>query len=54
MKRKDYMKPTMQVVKLRQTGMLMQSTRGIRDSYSNGNADVDQSEKDDQGVWEWK
>ena len=49
------MKPMMQVVKLRQTGMLMQqSVRGLRDSYSNGNADVEDSEKDEQGVWEWK
>ena len=42
MKTKDYMKPTMQVVKVQQTGMLMESTEvttASRSSYGTASED---------------
>ena len=51
MKRKDYTKPTMKVVELRHTGMLMTSGKGVnasRSSYSYGRT----TDTGDEDVWE--
>lgn len=56
MKRKEYSKPTMQVVTLSPTGMLMVSTTSqsaSRNSYGTANYGVDNSEKNTEDEWEW-
>ena len=56
MKRKDYNQPTIKVVKLRATGMLMVSTTSqsaSRNNYGTANNGVADSEKNEQGEWEW-
>lgn len=58
MKRKDYREPTMTIVELQHMTMLLQTsdtngTSGKRNSYSNGNSDVDEDELDEDGSWEW-
>lgn len=56
MNRKYYSRPTMQVVKLRPSGMLMTSTEShgaSRTSYGSANYGVDKSEKNAYGEWEW-
>ena len=55
MKRKDYEKPAMQVVKIQHTGMLMTSVQGVtskRGNYGKANEDVDESELDGE-EWVW-
>ena len=49
MKRKDYLKPTMRVVKLRHIGMLMVSGKSV----NLRGAGVDESEADDNGTNIW-
>ena len=57
MKKKEYLKPAMRVVKIQHTGMLMTSGDGVtskRRSYGTANDDVDDSELDDEtGEWSW-
>ena len=57
MKRKDYQKPTMKIVKLRHTGMLMTSDglNASRGSYSNANKDLDTNSEsvDESNRWVW-
>ena len=55
MKRKDYQKPTMRVVKLQHRGILMVSgTKAMRSDYGEANSDVNQeSETITNGQWEW-
>ena len=53
MKRKDYRKPTMMVVKVQQLLPLMQSgTKGVREDYGAANKGVNEGEKKN-GIWEW-
>ena len=52
MKHRDYMKPTMRVVKLRNSGMLMTSTLGVgatRGAYTHGRTSGSGT---DEEVWE--
>ena len=56
MKRKDYEKPTTQVVELQQRTMLLAGSGvdATRDDYGDANPDVDLSELDNiTGVWLW-
>ena len=57
MKRKDYRKPTMKIVKLQQKcHILAGSGEGLgatRGGYGAANAGVDASEQNAQGKWEW-
>lgn len=52
MKRQNYLKPTMQVVELRHTGMLMTSGFGAtRDGYDHGNSSDPSSSSTEEEVW---
>ena len=54
MKRKDYEKPAMRVVKIQHTGMLMTSGFGAgRTNYGTANDGLDESELDSDGNWSW-
>ena len=57
MKRKDYEKPAMRVVKIQHTGMLMTSGNRVkckRTNYGTANDGVNRDELDDEtGEWEW-
>ena len=55
MKRKDYEKPAMRVVKIMHTGMLMTSGFGAgRSSYGSANNGVSSEELNNEtGEWEW-
>ena len=55
MKRKDYEKPAMRVVKIQHTGMLMTSGFGAgRRSYGTANDGVSSGELNNEtGEWEW-
>ena len=54
MKRKDYQEPTMRVVKLHHTGMLMTSgLQSERNSYGAANSAVSGGEYDSEGNWVW-
>ena len=50
MKRKDYQKPTMKVVMLKQQGIIC--TSATRQGYGTANSGVEESELED-GVWNW-
>ena len=54
MKRKDYQKPTMRVVELRnRTQLLAGSVEASRSSYGIANDGVDSGELNGDGEWEW-
>ena len=57
MKKKEYQKPAMRVVKIQHTGMLMTSGNGVtskRTNYGKANDGVNRDELDDEtGEWEW-
>ena len=57
MKRKDYQKPTMNVVALKQQSPFLVGSEGVgatRSSYGTANSDVDPSEVNNTtGEWEW-
>ena len=55
MKKKEYLKPAMRVVKIQHTGMLMTSGFGVsRTNYGTANDGVNSKELDEQtGEWEW-
>ena len=55
MNKKDYEKPTMTVVELRNRTQLLASSgvRSMRSSYGNANNGVDSSELNGDGEWEW-
>ena len=55
MKKKEYQKPAMRVVKIQHTGMLMTSGFGAgRTNYGTANDGLDESELDDKtGEWIW-
>ena len=54
MKRKDYQKPTMTVVELRnRTQLLAGSVGAQRSGYGDANNGVDLSELNDDGEWVW-
>ena len=56
MKRKDYEKPAMRVVKIQHTGMLMTSGNGVtsnRPNYGTANDGVNSNELDGDGIWIW-
>lgn len=50
MKRKEYQKPTMKVIKLQQQGIIC--TSATRQGYGTANSGVEESELED-GVWNW-
>ena len=50
MKRKEYQKPTMKVIKLQQQGIIC--TSATRQGYGKANSGVEGSELED-GVWNW-
>ena len=50
MKRKDYQKPTMKVIKLQQQGIIC--TSATRQGYGTANSGVEESELE-EGVWNW-
>ena len=52
MKRKEYRRPAMTVVSVRQQGCLMGMSGG-RQSYGTANSSVNQSELDENGIWNW-
>ena len=56
MKRKDYQRPTMKVVRLQYNGMLMTSgVESLRSGYGKANSDVDEEELEEEtGTWLWK
>ena len=58
MKRKDYLKPTMKVVKLQQQAHLLAvsgQVQATRNSYGTANYGVNQDElNNDDGNWEWE
>jgi len=54
MKRKDYQKPTMTVVELRnRTQLLAGSVGAQRSSYGDANSEVLPAELNGDGEWEW-
>ena len=54
MKRKDYEKPAMRVVKIQHTGMLMTSGFSAgRTNYGTANDGVNSNELDSDGNWSW-
>ena len=54
MKKKEYLKPAMRVVKIQHTGMLMTSGFGAgRGDYGTANDGVDNNELDSDGNWIW-
>jgi len=55
MKKKEYQKPAMRVVKIQHTGMLMTSGFGVsRTNYGVANYGVDSNELNNEtGEWEW-
>ena len=57
MKKKEYLKPAMRVVKIQHTGMLMTSGNGVtsnRTNYGTANDGVDSNELNNEtGEWEW-
>ena len=56
MKRKDYEKPTMQVVKLQQQTHLLAGSgvQSMRSGYGSANSDVEETELDEgTGTWLW-
>ena len=56
MQRKDYNRPTMQVVELRNENLLSESgsMNASRSGYGAANSDVDDREKDASGQWSWE
>ena len=58
MKRKEYLKPTMKVVKLQQQAPLLAGSGQVqanRSSYGMANYGVDSNEQlDSDGNWEWE
>ena len=57
MKRKDYQKPTMQVVKLQHQAHLLQASgvQSMRSGYGNANSDVEETELEEgTGTWLWE
>ena len=54
MKRKDYQKPTMNIVKLQQqTHLMAGSVQSVRSGYGEANSEVPELEiKEDTWVWE--
>ena len=57
MKRKDYLKPTMKVVKLQQQAHLLAGSglvQANRSSYGTANYGVNTDELDGDGSWEWE
>ena len=55
MNKKNYQKPTMNIVKLQQQTHLMAGSgvRSTRDSYGEANSNVSSTELNDNGDWEW-
>ena len=55
MNKKDYLKPTMTVVELRNRTQLLAGSgvRSTRDSYGGANSDVSPTELNGNGDWEW-
>ena len=57
MKKKEYLKPAMRVVKIQHTGMLMTSGDGVtrkRTNYGTANDGVNSNELNKEtGEWEW-
>ena len=56
MKKKEYLKPAMRVVKIQHTGMLMTSGNRVtsnRTNYGTANDGVDSNELDGDGNWSW-
>ena len=55
MNKKDYEKPTMNIVKLQQQTHLMAGSgvQSTRNSYGNANSGVTPTELNDAGEWEW-
>ena len=56
MKKKEYQKPAMRVVKIQHTGMLMTSGNGVtsnRTNYGTANDGVNSNELDSDGNWSW-
>ena len=55
MKRKDYQKPTMNIVKLQQQTHLMTGSgvQSTRPDYGKANNDVSSAELNTEGEWEW-
>ena len=49
--KKIYLKPAMTVVKIQQQGIIC--TSATRQGYGTANADVDKSELNDNGEWNW-
>lgn len=57
MKRKDYQKPTMNIVKLQQQTHLMAGSgvQSMRSGYGSANSDVDKEELEEgTGTWVWE
>ena len=57
MKRKDYQKPTMNIVKLQQQTHLMAGSgvQSMRSDYGNANSDVEETELEEgTGTWLWE
>ena len=56
MNKKDYEKPTMTVVELRNRTQLLAGSSQLdatRNAYGDANYDVDQNELNEDGEWEW-
>lgn len=54
MKKKEYQKPAMRVVKIQHTGMLMTSGFGVsRTNYGRANDGVISDDINSDGEWEW-
>ena len=57
MKRKDYQKPTMNIVQLQQQTHLMAGSgvQSMRSGYGNANSDVEETEVEEgTGTWLWE
>lgn len=49
--RRDYERPKMRVVEIRQRAMLM--TSGLRSGYGTANTDIPSGNLDSDGLWNW-
>ena len=56
MNKKNYQKPTMNIVMLQHTGMLMASdgVNASRSSYGSANVGINSNELDNDGNWNWE
>lgn len=56
MQRRSYDAPTMQVIEIQHSQMIMDSGQGVqsvRSNYASGNEKVASDQKNEKGIWIW-